>query len=406
MAVSGAVRIVSVGAPVAGGGHPDATAIVTALASAGIPVGAHVVIEDDETALEETLRFEGITAIVADVGGSAGDSVRRVLSRITGARLLLNERMHALLDAHYARLDRPVPRAAERLALLPQGATVAEGDAPVWILETDAGAWVVFLRGRVGEAVEPTLVALARERIGARGGVAVRTFKTAGVSAEEIEDRLVDRLSARDVALTTLPGEGEVWVRVRARGATAAAAAQRLAEVEPTLVELLGADCYGRDGDTLEGVVGTLLNARGQRLAVAESCTGGLLGHRITAVPGSSSYFERGLMMYSNRAKEELLGADEAVLRTHGAVSAACAEAMARRVAERAGVACGLAVTGIAGPGGGTPAKPVGTVFIGVAAAGKICARRFRFSGDRGSVKWQASVMALDMLRRALEASP
>jgi nicotinamide-nucleotide amidase len=406
MAVSGAVRIVSVGAPVAGGGHPDATAIVTALASAGIPVGAHVVIEDDETALEETLRFEGITAIVADVGGSAGDSVRRVLSRITGARLLLNERMHALLDAHYGRLDRPVPRAAERLALLPQGATVAEGDAPVWILETDAGAWVVFLRGRVGEAVEPTLVALARERIGARGGVAVRTFKTAGVSAEEIEDRLVDRLSARDVALTTLPGEGEVWVRVRARGATAAAAAQRLTEVEPTLVELLGADCYGRDGDTLEGVVGTLLNARGQRLAVAESCTGGLLGHRITAVPGSSSYFERSLMLYSNRAKAELLGADEAVLRTHGAVSAACAEAMARRVAERAGVACGLAVTGIAGPGGGTPAKPVGTVFVGLAAAGKICARRFRFSGDRGSVKWQASVMALDMLRRALEASP
>ena len=406
MAVSGAVRIVSAGAPVAGGGHPDATAIAAALASAGIPVGAHVVIEDDETALEAILRAEGVTAIIADVGGSAGDSVRRVLSRITGARLLLNERMRALLEAHYARLDRPVPRSAERLALLPQGATVADGDAPVWTLETDTSAWVVFLRGRVVEAVDSTLATLTRERLGARGAVAVRTFKTAGVSAEEIEDRLVESPGARDVTLTTLPGEGEVWVRARARGATPTAAANRLAEVEPRIVELLGADCYGSDGATLEEVVGRLLRARALRLAVAEACTGGLVGHRMTRIPGSAAYFERGVTAYANRAKHELLGVDEAILRGHGAISAPCAEAMVRGVCERAGVECGLAITGIAGPGGGTPAKPVGTVFIGVAVAGKISTRRFRFSGDRASVTWQASVMALDMLRRALEASP
>jgi nicotinamide-nucleotide amidase len=404
--VSGAVRIVSAGAPVAGGGHPDATAIVTALAGAGLAVGAQVVIEDDETALEAILRADGVTAIIADVGGSAGDSVRRVLSRITGARLLLNERMRALLEAHYARLDRPVPRSAERLALLPQGATVADGDAPVWTLETDASAWVVFLRGRVAEAVDPTLVTLTRERLGARGAVAVRTFKTAGVSAEEIEDRLVESAAASDVTLTTLPGEGEVWVRARARGATPTAAANRLAEVEPRLVERLGADCYGRDGATLEEAVGRLLRARGLRLAVAEACTGGLVSHRITRIPGASAYFEGGVIAYANRAKRERLGVNDAILRTHGAVSAACAEAMVRGVCERAGVECGLAIAGIAGPGGGTSAKPVGTVFIGLAVAGKISARRFRFSGDRASVTWQASVMALDMLRRALEASP
>jgi nicotinamide-nucleotide amidase len=405
MAVS-AVRIVSAGAPVAGGGHPDVTAMAATLADAGVPVGAHVLIDDDESALEEALRLGGVTAIVADVGGSAGDSVRRVLARITGARLLLSERMRALLEAHYARLDRPVPRGAERLALLPQGAVVANGDAPVWTLETDACAWIVFLRGRVSEAVDATLVPLARERLGARGAVAVRTLKTAGVSAAELEDRLADHLGARDVTLTTLPGDGEVWVRLRARGATPAAAARRLAEVEPAVVERLGADCYGRDGDTLEEVVGRLLLARGQMLALAESCTGGLVGHRITGVPGSSAYFERGVMVYSNRAKQELLGVDEAILRTHGAVSAPCAEAMVRGVCERAGTACGLAITGIAGPDGGTPAKPVGTVFIGLAVDGRVSARRFRFSGDRASVKWQSSVMALDMLRRALEASP
>jgi nicotinamide-nucleotide amidase len=299
-----------------------------------------------------------------------------------------------------------VPRGAERLALLPQGATVAETDAPVWTLETDRSAWIVFLRGRVAESVEPTLSALARERLGGRAAVAVRTFKTAGVSAEDLEDRLADRLASRDVTLTTLPGEGEVWVRVRARGVTPEAAAKRLAEIEPTVVELLGADCYGRDGDTLEAVVGAVLRVRGARLAVAESCTGGLVGHRLTGIPGSTAFFEQGVMASSNRAMEELLGIDEAIVRTHGAVSGPCAEAMARAVSVRAGAACGLAITGIAGPEGGTAVKPVGTVFVGVAVAGQTTVRRFRFSGDRASVKWQSSVMALDMLRRALEASP
>ena len=360
--MSSAVRIVSVGAPVASGGHPDAATIAAALAEAGVPVGAHVVVDDDEEALEQALRVDGVTAVIAGAGGSAGDSVRRVLARIAGARLVLNERMRTLLEAHHARLDRPVPRSAERLALLPQGAAVAAGDAPVWTLESGSAAWVIFLRGRVAEAVEPVLVPLAAERLGARGAVEVRTFKTAGVSAEEIEERLTDRLAAPDVTLTTLPGDGEVWVRVRARGATPEAAAKRLAEVEGTVAGLLGADCYGRDADTLEAVVGRLLRARGLMLAVAESCTGGLVGHRITGVPGSSAYFERGVMVYSNRAKQELLGVDEAILRTHGAVSAPCAEAMARGVCERAGAACGLSITGIAGPDGGTPTKPVGTV--------------------------------------------
>jgi nicotinamide-nucleotide amidase len=151
-------------------------------------------------------------------------------------------------------------------------------------------------------------------------------------------------------------------------------------------------------------VVGRLLLERGLMLAVAESCTGGLVGHRITNVPGSSRYFERGVMVYSNRAKHELLGVPESVLRVHGAVSAACAEAMAVGVCALARTACGLAITGIAGPDGGSPAKPVGTVFIGLAIDDTAEARRFLFSGNREAVKWQSSQMALDMLRRALLA--
>ena len=137
-------------------------------------------------------------------------------------------------------------------------------------------------------------------------------------------------------------------------------------------------------------------------LAVAESCTGGLLGHRLTSVSGSSAFFERGVVVYSNRAKEELLGVPSEILRTHGAVSGPCAEAMVRGICERSGTVCGLSITGIAGPDGGTPSKPVGTVFIGLAVAGTVEARRFRFAGGRAAVKWESSQMALDMLRRSL----
>ena len=403
MAVNGAVRLVSVGAPLAGGGHPDVAAIAAALGAAGLPAGAHIVIADDEVALEQALNVDGVVAIVADVGGSAGDSVRRVLSGITGARLVLNDRMRELLEARYARFDRPVPRSAERLALLPRGAAVADVEEPVWLLESERAVWVVFLRGSGAVGVDRVLVPLAQERLATRGAVAVRTFKTAGVSAEEIEERLVDHLGARDVTVTTLPLEGEVWVRARARGTTAADAAKRLDDVEGAILARLGPDCYGRDGDSLEEIVGRLLSARGLNLAVAESCTGGLVGHRITGVPGSSAYFERGVMTYSNEAKEEMLGVDEAILRAHGAVSAPCAEAMVRGICARARAACGIAVTGIAGPGGATPTKPVGTVYVAVAVQGEVEARRFRFHGDRASVKWQSSVMALDMLRRRLE---
>jgi nicotinamide-nucleotide amidase len=401
---SGGVRLVSVGAAVETGGYPETSRVAAALGAAGVPVSAHVVVDDDERALEAALDATGVVAIVAGFGGSSGDSVRRVLARITGGRLRLNERMRGALEAHYAKRDRPLPRSAERLALLPQGASVAEADAPVWVLETAKTSWVVFLRGGVSTAVDTVLTPLARVRLGARGPVAVRTFKTAGVSVEDLDERLLDRPVPREVSLVTVPGESEVWVHLRARGRTQTVADRRLAEAAGALGAVLGDDCYGHDGDTLEAVVGKLLQERHLMLAVAESCTGGLVGHRITSIAGSSAYFERGVMVYSNEAKQEMLGVDEAILRTHGAVSAQCAEAMARGICERSRTACGLSITGIAGPGGATPTKPVGTVFIGLAVQGDVVARRFRFDGDRASVKWQSSVMALDMLRRRLKA--
>jgi len=249
------------------------------------------------------------------------------------------------------------------------------------------------------------LIDFARARVDARG-VVTRTLRTVGVSLGDVEDRLAEWLGREgEVAVSTVPADGEVWVRLRARAASVEAASAALTAIESRVAAALGEDCYGRDGETLEQVVGRKLRARGLTVATAESCTGGLVGHRLTNVAGSSAWFERGVVVYSNLAKQELLGVSEDILKTHGAVSAPCAEAMARGICATAHTPCGLAITGIAGPDGGTPQKPVGTVFIGVAVAGEVTARRFRFSGDRAAVKWQSAQMALDMLRRQLGGS-
>ena len=230
-----------------------------------------------------------------------------------------------------------------------------------------------------------------------------RVLLTTGLSAADAEARVGAWLGKEgDVTVSCVPVEGDVHVRLLGRGATRALAEAALAPVEAEVRAALGADCYGRDDDLLEAVVGRLLLERGWTVSVAESCTGGLLGHRLTNIAGSSRYVERGVIVYSNRAKEDLLGVPEPLLRAHGAVSAPVAQAMAAGVCRISGSPCGLAVTGIAGPDGGSAEKPVGTVYIGCATPAGVETRRCLFAGDRVAIKWQSSQTALDMLRRRL----
>jgi nicotinamide-nucleotide amidase len=379
----------------------------------GLPVASRQFVDQDEDALEAALRpavdAYGLVIILAGAGGAAGEIVRRTLARVTDTRLVLNERLLRALEEAHRQRDRAMPRRAERLALLPQGAAIWTVPAaePGWLLEVGAAAIAVLppVGAAVADLVDRHLLPYARERFRGKDATLVRTLRTVGVSPADVEERLAPFLGHDvETAVATMPVDDEVWVRLRARAVSPAQAADSLARVEADVRAILGADCYGSDADTLERVVGSLLVDRGLSLAVAESCTGGLLGHRITNLAGSSRYFERGIVAYSNRAKQELLGVPEGVLRVHGAVSGECAEAMVRGICAAAGTSCGLAVTGIAGPDGGSAAKPVGTVFIGLAVGGRTGARRFRFTGDRESVKWQSSQMALDMLRRALLA--
>jgi len=403
--------VVTVGVA-AGGEERDVAAIGRALMAAGVTVAGRFAVEDDEAAVAEALAAgAGVTVIIAGPGSSSGDVVRRAVARLAGVRLVLNERMLAALEERYRRRDRPLPRRAERLALLPQGAMpwFSPDTDPAWMLEASDRVVVVLPRGAdIAGIITRHLAPFLASRSTPGHVVLMRTLRTAGVALGDVEERLADWLGRSDdtgaTTVTVVPGspggDFEVWVRIVARGP---GAAESLERVEPQIAEALGDDCYGRDDETLEQVIGRLLRERGLTLSVAESCTGGLLGHRLTEVPGSSAYFERGVLVYSNQAKQDLLGVPEAILRAHGAVSAPCAEAMVRGICAASGNPVGLAVTGIAGPDGGTPQKPVGTVFIGVGVAEDVEARRFQFSGDRSSIKWQSTQMALDMLRRKLQ---
>jgi len=385
--------------------------VAVALSAEGIPIASRQIVDEDEPAVEAALRWgvetHRLTVVLSPIGGSAGDVVRRAVARITGTRLVLSERLLGALEAAYGRRGQPMPRWLDRLALLPQGATlwaVQDGEAG-WLLETGQGAVAVLPQtpARVSEIVTRHLVPFAHQRFCGKDVVLLRTLRVVGLDPGEVDERLGEGLGRQSaVTVGCVPVEGEVWVRLRVQAPSVPVAEATLREVEARVAESLGESCYGRDQESLEAVVGRLLVERRLMLSVAESCTGGLLCDRITNVPGASAYFERGVVTYSNRAKEELLGVPRHLLAAHGAVSAQVAEAMARGICRKTGAPLGLAITGVAGPDGGSPAKPVGTVYVALATPDGVRSQRFGFTGGRQAVKWQSTQMALDLLRRYL----
>jgi len=418
------VRILTVSvAEITGRDDIGGLVVARALRADGVPVASRAVVDEDEAALEATLGPAldggGVVVMLAPPGGSGGDIVRRVLARLAGVRLVLSDRLLDLLEADFARRGRALPRRLERLALLPQGAQLwatPPGATAMATTPTGAPGWALEVRGTLvavlpldapdlSALVEQHLRPAARDRAGAGGVALVSLLRTTGVSAADAEERLAPWLGKEGpVAVSCLVVDGDVWVRLLARAPSRAVAEAALTAAGPAVREALGTDCYGVDGESLEVVVGALLRERGLSVSTAESCTGGLIAHRLTNVPGSSRYVERGVVVYSNEAKTDLLGVPAELIRAHGAVSAPVAEAMARGACRIGGTACGVAITGIAGPDGGSPEKPVGTVFVGVASPAGVEVRRFRFVGGRESVKWQSAQAALDMLRRALLA--
>jgi nicotinamide-nucleotide amidase len=232
-----------------------------------------------------------------------------------------------------------------------------------------------------------------------------RVLRLAGIGESQAEAECADLIAGQsNPTIAPLAKTYEVWLRLTARTRTREGAEELIAPIEAEIRRRLGDHIYGSDSESLEQVTGEMLARDGLTLAVAESCTGGLIGHRLTNVPGSSRYFLASLTTYSNESKTRLLGVPEALVREHGAVSPDCAAAMAEGVRQATRADMGLSITGIAGPDGGTPQKPVGLVYVGISHEGGTATEELRLRGDREMIKERSAQSALYLLYRKLKS--
>ncbi|MEO5656509.1 MAG: nicotinamide-nucleotide amidohydrolase family protein, partial [Nitrospiria bacterium] len=331
----------------------------------------------------------------------------RVVAKVAGRRLTLRDDVLAQIKETYRRRGREAPPSCERQALLPAHAQILPnpvGTAPGFRVN-HAGVEVVALPGVPAEmrAIFETAVAPWLREYAAGAPIPRRTWHTFGLSELEVDQRLADLFDRPHHELGVLVSPKGVDIRLRATGDDRSP--QALDRVAQEIRRRLGDVIYAEDGATMESVVGDLLTARGWTLAVAESCTGGLVGHRLTEVPGSSRYFRGGWVTYANETKTGWLGVPPDVLAGHGAVSEPVAAAMAEGARREAGSHLGLALTGIAGPDGGTPDKPVGTLVVGLASERGATTSRWRFAGPRSETKLAFSQYGLETLRRFLVQS-
>lgn len=389
------------------------------LAADGVRVARRTSVGDEEgriaDAVREALARTGALITTGGLGPTADDLTVPTIAAIFGRDLVFDPVQWERLRQIWRERGRPgeLPEANRKQVMIPAGARVLHnrhGTAPGVFLEDERGRWVAMLpgvpremRGLFNEELRP----LVRERLGgATTVVRTRTVRTTGVAESQLPSILGDAAGGIDgMSLSYLPGQEGVDLRLTIGGASAGEADARLAAGARLLADRVGKYVYGEGTTDLAEVVLAACRARGLRLAVAESCTGGLLGARVTAIPGSSDVMAGGVIAYDNAVKQAQLGVAAATLAAHGAVSEAVAREMAAGVRARLGTAIGVGITGVAGPGGGTPEKPVGLVWIAIDVEGEVRAFGGRLIGDRAEVRYRATQAALDMIRRALSSA-
>ncbi|MGE0394450.1 MAG: competence/damage-inducible protein A [Vicinamibacterales bacterium] len=409
----------------------NSLAMTAALNDCGIDLVWKAVAGDDAPSLARAVRRAiddaDLLLVCGGLGPTDDDLTRDVVADVLGRPLRHDPAIEAAIEARFAARGWVMADNNRRQAQVPEGATVlpnARGTAPgLWI---DDGARGVLLLPGPPREMMPLLEQAVASFIAPRSGgrrIVRRMLRMTGRGESTIDALLQPSYRAWadgpvPVRATILASMGQIELHLSSVDADPARAQAAVDAACVTARAVIGRDVFSDDGSSLEAVVGHLLLARGWTVAVGESCTGGLVAERLTAVPGASRYFDQGVVTYSNAAKIGWLGVPEPLLAEHGAVSEPVARAMAAGVRGRTGADVGLGVTGIAGPGGGTPDKPVGTVAIAVAlppvAAGGddadrgagsagVSSRVLRFSGDREQIRFQSSQAVLDLLRRTLE---
>ena len=380
----------------------------------GIAVAFKAIVGDDRGELTShiahALARHRVVILTGGLGPTDDDLTREVVAAHLGLELNEDPALIDAMEKRFAARGWKMPAVNRRQAMVPRGAAVLanpNGTAPgLWIEHADR---VIALLPGPPREMKPMMNGDVRRRLAAiTGNVRLdrRLVRVAG-KGESMVEEIVQPIYSRwlnqspPIVTTILAGLGQVELHLVMQSDDAAAASGALNRAVAELAEALGPDLVSTDGTVLEAVVGDLLCARGWWVAFAESCTGGLATSRMTDIPGSSDYVERSIVAYSNRAKIELLDVPEALIAEHGAVSEPVAAAMAAGIRKRTGVNIGVGITGIAGPGGGSEQKPVGTVCIAV-DGGESKVRTFKFPGGREMVKAMSANWAIDLLRRYL----
>jgi nicotinamide-nucleotide amidase len=392
----------------------NAAYLAQKLSELGVNVYYKTTVGDNPERLAAALRTsleraDGVLA-TGGLGPTDDDITAAVVAQVMGEPLVADEgatdRIRSVVRQRGIRLLDSLLKQAR----VPRGAIVVPnpvGTAAGFILSKN-GKTVIALPGVPSEMkpmVEQTVLPYLAEKMQQEGPATLvsRVLRFAGIGESQVEADLRDLVTGQsNPTIAPLAKTGEVHLRLTARAATRQMGLELIAPLESEIRRRLGDFIYGADEETLELVVGRLLRQAGQTLAVAESCTGGLIGHRLTNVPGSSDYLVASLVTYSNQSKTSILGVPADVISQHGAASAECAAAMAEGVRRVCDADIGASVTGIAGPTGGTPEKPVGLVYLGLAGREGAVTEERRLGGDRLMVKERAAHLALYLLYRHL----
>lgn len=402
-------EIVTIGDELLSGQTVDTNAafIGEKLMAAGIPVRWRTTVGDAEADIAEALERAHKRAEVVIATGGLGpthdDVTKKAIVQVFRRSLVFHDDVLKKVQALFSRRGLEMPKINQNQALLPQGTKIIDNPVGtavgIW-LEEDGRVFVALpgvpaeMRPMLLEGVLPLL------RQEGRRFLLQRKLRTTGIPESALYERLAAKIAGEgEIRVAFLPGFLGVDIRLSLLTANREHGQRQLETFVEALRPLIGPVLYGVDAETLEKVVGQLLAERKLTLAVAESCTGGMLGERITNISGSSKYFDRGVVTYSNQAKMDLLGVPAILIEKHGAVSAEVAGAMAEGVRRAARTDFGLSITGIAGPAGGTAEKPVGLIYIGLAASSQTITRRFIFGTERDLNRQRASQAALDLLR-------
>ena len=393
----------------------NAAHLARQLAAEGVEISRRTTCGDTAesiaTAVREALDRAGAVITTGGLGPTSDDLTKPSIAALFRRDMVLDEEHLAWMEERWrTRFQRPMPASNRQQAMLPSGATKLtnnHGSAPGIWLEDERGRWVAMLPGVPREMrgmLADTLLPRIRERLsGVSSVVRSKTLRTTGVGESHIAD-LVATIhgGVGSAQLAYLPNADGTDLRLTVRGAAPDEADQRLADSAARLRSVVSEAVYGEDRADLAEVVLALCRARGVTVAVAESCTGGLLGARLTSIPGSSDVVLGGIISYANAVKTSLLGVPADLIASNGAVSEEVVRAMAAGVRAATGAHVSLAITGVAGPGGGSDEKPVGTVWIALDWQGAVQAKRFNLVGDRGEIRHRSAQAAMEMLRRRL----